>query len=103
RGGRSPHERRSPARVRPPADLGAVERLTDAGDLALAAALDRRADAHRLAIFDDRAAGNVEAALLEQPSNRIVAQDFGLGVDQLLDPRFHRIGGRTIAFRRSDP
>ena len=28
--------------------------------------LDRRADAHRLAIFDDGAAGDVEAALLEQ-------------------------------------
>ena len=47
------------ARVRPSADLGAADGL--AGDLAQPPPLDRRADAHRLAIFDDGAAGDVEA------------------------------------------
>ena len=37
-----------------------------AGDLPQPPPLDRRADPHRLAIFDDGAAGDVEAALLEQ-------------------------------------
>ena len=54
-----------------------------AADLAQPPPLDRRADAHRLAIFDDGAAGDVEAALLEQSGDRIVAEDLGLGVDQL--------------------
>ena len=47
-------------------------------------ALDRRADPHRLAIFDDRAAGDVHAALLEHRRDRIVAQHLGLGVDHVL-------------------
>ena len=37
-----------------------------ARDLPLPPALDRRADSHRLAIFDDGAAGDVEASLLQQ-------------------------------------
>ena len=41
--------------------------------LSLPPALDRRSDAHRLAIFGDGAAGEVEALVLEQVDQRVVA------------------------------
>ena len=45
---------------------GRGSRASSRRDLALPAALDRRADAHRLAIFDDGPPGAVEARALQQ-------------------------------------
>ena len=56
RGRRSPHERFGPQGVGSPADLGAGECL--AADLPLPPTLDRRADPHRLAVFDHGPAGD---------------------------------------------
>ena len=71
-----------------------------AGDLPQPTALDRGADSHRFAIFDDGAPGDVEAALLQQGRDRVVAQDVGFGADQFLDRRFHRFRRRPVASRR---
>ena len=63
-------------RVGPFARLGAAGALAlAAGHLPLPPALDRRADAHRLAIFGDRAAREVEALGLQQIDQRVVAQN----------------------------
>jgi hypothetical protein len=74
------------------------------GERLLAAALHRTAQPDRLAILGDRAAGEIEAALLQQIDQRIVGQDrLGiLGVDQLPDRGLHRFGRyRAFAIGRS--
>ncbi len=71
RGRRRPHEPVRAPGLGPSADLGAGVGL--AADLPQPPPLDRRADAHRLAIFDDGAARDVEAFFLEQAGDRIVA------------------------------
>ena len=60
RGGRRAHERRGAAGVGPSADLGAAVAALGRRPAIFrcAPALDRRADAHRLAIFDDRPPGD---------------------------------------------
>src|SRR4051812_31312134 len=62
--------------------------------------LHRRAETDRLAIFGDRATGDVEAFGLEQVDELIVRQDLHriLGRDQGADPALHRLGrGRFAA------
>src|SRR5688500_17463286 len=76
-----------------------------AGHFPLAPPLDRRADAHRLAIFGDGAAGDIEALDLEQVDQLVVAEDFGFGGDQLADRRLDGFGRRpfTLAAAAADP
>src|SRR4051794_13593393 len=65
----------------------------------LAPALHRRWNAHRLAIFCYRSAGNVDARFLEFLDNRIVGKNGlgALGIDQLLDPVPHGLGRMRVA------
>ncbi len=81
RGGGCPRQRRSAQGKRSSADLGENRALSPATILRCRAALDRRADAHRLAIFDDGAAGGIHALVLEHGRDGVVAQDLELLVD----------------------
>ena len=64
------------------------------------AALDRRRDAHGLAVLGDGAPGDVDAGLLEDLDDAVVGVDLGLaglGVDQLADLVAHALGGVGLA------
>src|SRR5579859_925631 len=65
-----------------------------------AAALHRGGNAHGLAVFGDRATGDVDAGFLEDIDDRVVGMDValaGLGVDQLLDLVAHAFGRVGLA------
>src|SRR5687768_11278581 len=68
-------------------------------DRLLAAALDRGADAQRLAIFGDGPPGDVEALAFEQVDELVVGQDSMriLGAGQRPDPALHRLGRDGVA------
>src|SRR5204863_6391367 len=71
---------------------GASERL-------LPAALDRRAEADRLAIFGNRAPGDVESLLPQHLDELVIGEDTVgiLGRDQRLDSALHRFRGSRVA------
>src|SRR5688500_15401580 len=67
-------------------------------------ALRRRQDAHLLAVLGHGAAGDVDAALLEQLDDLLVGvRPLGvLGVDQLLDLRLDRLRRQVLAVGARD-
>src|SRR3954453_13459746 len=67
--------------------------------LLLAPALNRRGYPHRLPVFCNRPARNVDAGLAQPVDDRIVGEHVAcdFGIDELLDPMPHRFRGMRLA------